>query len=1177
MLNSSYKVFVITLIGIILGHHQSAAQIGGFPGPQLFQGIQGIQDTQGTLALNGRRFGGNQFDGLQLGGQRGQLGALGTNGIGIDRFGTGGSRFTDGDFGGRFGTGLTAGTTGRTRFPGDTFQGGRGTANAVGGTRFGGNGLRLSGNGIGINGVDGVRAATARARLGVGRLGQTLGGTRLGTAGTGIGINGLGTTGLGTRFTGATTALQGGILDNGMRGDNALSSRRRSLTNRLGSNLGGGAQRTSLLGGLGQDVNNMFVDPVTFQRVRVLNTNDASNIIARRTNNEPASRRRATNRLNLGRTLGRTNEPSRNLRAGAPVRRIPTTNPLRRRIGTNVATSPVGATRGRTDPDEEQNLTPDQRLARRRLEALNNIFQPVPAPLNSLFANAGNMSQINVAFGLPAYPTSSTTSTTSTTTTTTPSPIAGNWREFLNSRQQPVRTFNGNLGRSLTPFGSRFRGSQPGTFGNTGIGQNVMSTTAARNIMQNVLGRNGAQQSMTGLPTSVPAGDLNSIIASTAQRFTAPNGNINSNQHGTNQLSTPFRTSVNQQIINSQLPQTRLQTEVNQLTSNDQMPVTQIPAEWFRPGTTNFQIQDPPSSVSDRTEVMNNFMNQFNNQQQIPQDSSNTAVTFPLINRIVQQGINSQMRGDNVNLPSFQSTNEPSPQFSTSLQVIPPSQTFEGTSAPVDISQLPNVEQIFPAGQQRRNFVSITSNIPFSSSISQAHPNGGMVTILPNIQQTVDTGGNIPFISQSNTPETFIQDSGFPVSEGTVTVHNIPDTVWIPGNSNTATDGFSLNQVDLSQFTTNLENLGGGTGLDAQTAVFLPAATLQSSAASLAAQEAARAAAAQQRIAILNARRNQAAINIATAESQAARNAAVASQTARDVAISQAARDAAVSQAARNAAASQAARDVAISQAARNAAASQAARNAAVASQAARDVAISQAARNAAASQAARNAAVASQAARDVAISQAARNAAVASQTARDAAVSQAARTAAVASQAARDAAAAQAAIAASRTATAAQGTLAQDLRTLSTDQFSSAFADSLSGMQPSGRRGPIFAIVPLTSRANIDDMRKFVRELSASITMASNEPTIADNAMQAGVLPATFQQETATAVAMDGSVSGNSLPPVTPVQVINTISAESDIPGEGPVTIMSDQPFAVPIPIRDPTASQAIPIPVSV
>ncbi|XP_033732701.1 uncharacterized protein LOC117322070 isoform X2 [Pecten maximus] len=351
MLNSNYKVLVITLIGIFIGQHPSAAQQfggGGFQGQQLFQGLQDVQ------GLNGRRFGGNQFDGLQLGGQlgggRGQLGTLGTNGIGIDRFGTGGNiagtRFGDSEFGGRFGTGMTATGTGRTRFLGDTFQGGRGATAALGGNRFGGNGLRLGATGVnGINGIDGMRAATVRARLGASRMGQTLGGTRLGTAGTGLGINGLGTTGLGTRFNGATTALQGGILDGGMR-DNALA-RRRMRANRLGANVGGGAQRTSLLGGLGQDVNNMFVDPITFQRVRVLNTNDASNIIARRTNNEPASRRRATNRLNLGRTLGRTSDANRMLRAGAPVRRIPTTNTLRRRLGAGAATSPVVATRGR--------------------------------------------------------------------------------------------------------------------------------------------------------------------------------------------------------------------------------------------------------------------------------------------------------------------------------------------------------------------------------------------------------------------------------------------------------------------------------------------------------------------------------------------------------------------------------------------------------------------------------------------------------------------------------------------------------------------------------------------------------------------------------------------------------------------------------------------------------------
>ncbi|XP_033732700.1 uncharacterized protein LOC117322070 isoform X1 [Pecten maximus] len=844
MLNSNYKVLVITLIGIFIGQHPSAAQQfggGGFQGQQLFQGLQDVQ------GLNGRRFGGNQFDGLQLGGQlgggRGQLGTLGTNGIGIDRFGTGGNiagtRFGDSEFGGRFGTGMTATGTGRTRFLGDTFQGGRGATAALGGNRFGGNGLRLGATGVnGINGIDGMRAATVRARLGASRMGQTLGGTRLGTAGTGLGINGLGTTGLGTRFNGATTALQGGILDGGMR-DNALA-RRRMRANRLGANVGGGAQRTSLLGGLGQDVNNMFVDPITFQRVRVLNTNDASNIIARRTNNEPASRRRATNRLNLGRTLGRTSDANRMLRAGAPVRRIPTTNTLRRRLGAGAATSPVVATRGRADADEEENLTPDQRLARRRLEALNNIFQPVPAPLSSMFANAGNMSQINVAFGLPAYPTSSTTSTTSTTTTTTPSPIAGNWRDFLNRPLQPPRSFNGNIGRSLTPFGTRFSGSQPQAFGNNGVGRNVISSAAARNIMQNVLGRSGAEQALTGLPSSFPSGDLNSIVASTAQRFTQPNGNANSNRQGTNQ----FRTDVNQQV-------------------NNQFPSSQIPSEWFRTRATNFQIQDPPSAISDRSEVINTFVNQFNGQQQIQPDSINTVADFPLLNRMVQQGVNSQIGGDGNSL-AFQMTSEPSSQISSFMQVAP--QNFEGTSSTIDVSQLPHGEQIFPARQQRRNFVTITSNVPFSSSMSQAHSNSGTLTIMPNMQQTITSGNSIPFMSQTSPTETFITESGFPISDGTVTIQTLPDTMWIPA-ANNPNDGFSLNQIDLSQFTTNLDALGG-TGLDAQPSVFMPAATLQSSqssTATLAAQEAARAAAAQQRIAILNARRNQIAINAAAA------------------------------------------------------------------------------------------------------------------------------------------------------------------------------------------------------------------------------------------------------------------------------------------------------------------------
>ncbi|XP_021349000.1 uncharacterized protein LOC110447552 isoform X1 [Mizuhopecten yessoensis] len=324
---------------------------------QGLQGLQDIQGTQGLQGLNGRRFAGMNFDGMQPGGQRGQLGnglrfgdgTFGGNALGVDRFGTGGTvgttRFADAEFGGRFGNGVSNTNTGRNRFVGETFQGGRGTTNTLGGTRFGGNDLRLAGNGRnGLNGLEGMRAATARTRLGTGRQGQTLGGTRLGTAGTGI--NGLGATGLGGRLTGANAGLQGGIMDGGIR-DNTLLARRRLRANRLGANVGGGAQRTSLLGGLGQDVNNMFVDPITFQRVRVLNTNDASNIIARRTNNEPASRRRATNRLNMGRTVGRTNDASRNLRAGAPVRRIPNTNTLRRRLGTGTAISPVGTARGR--------------------------------------------------------------------------------------------------------------------------------------------------------------------------------------------------------------------------------------------------------------------------------------------------------------------------------------------------------------------------------------------------------------------------------------------------------------------------------------------------------------------------------------------------------------------------------------------------------------------------------------------------------------------------------------------------------------------------------------------------------------------------------------------------------------------------------------------------------------
>ncbi|XP_021349004.1 uncharacterized protein LOC110447552 isoform X5 [Mizuhopecten yessoensis] len=607
---------------------------------QGLQGLQDIQGTQGLQGLNGRRFAGMNFDGMQPGGQRGQLGnglrfgdgTFGGNALGVDRFGTGGTvgttRFADAEFGGRFGNGVSNTNTGRNRFVGETFQGGRGTTNTLGGTRFGGNDLRLAGNGRnGLNGLEGMRAATARTRLGTGRQGQTLGGTRLGTAGTGI--NGLGATGLGGRLTGANAGLQGGIMDGGIR-DNTLLARRRLRANRLGANVGGGAQRTSLLGGLGQDVNNMFVDPITFQRVRVLNTNDASNIIARRTNNEPASRRRATNRLNMGRTVGRTNDASRNLRAGAPVRRIPNTNTLRRRLGTGTAISPVGTARGRA--------------------------------------------------------------------------------------------------------------------------------------------------------------------------------------------------------------------------------------------------------------------------------------------------------------------------------------------------------------------------------------------------------------------------------------------------AATATDGFSLNQLDLSQFTANLDSLGA-TGLDPQQTAFLPVSTLQSSqtaAASLAAQETARAAAAQQRVAILASRRNQAAIN-ALADSQAARN-----------------------------------------------------------------VAASQAARSAAASQAARSA---------------------------------------VAAQAARSAAASQTRPVANMQDTAAD----QVLRRAVAEQSSDAV--TLPAFQATRRRGPIFAIVPLTSRANIDDMRKFVQELSASINMASNEPTVGDNLLQSSLLPLGIQRETAAIGLPNASVAADSLPSVRPIQVINTVSAESNIPGEGPMTIMSDQPFAVPIPIQDPIAIRTEPV----
>ncbi|XP_021349003.1 uncharacterized protein LOC110447552 isoform X4 [Mizuhopecten yessoensis] len=646
---------------------------------QGLQGLQDIQGTQGLQGLNGRRFAGMNFDGMQPGGQRGQLGnglrfgdgTFGGNALGVDRFGTGGTvgttRFADAEFGGRFGNGVSNTNTGRNRFVGETFQGGRGTTNTLGGTRFGGNDLRLAGNGRnGLNGLEGMRAATARTRLGTGRQGQTLGGTRLGTAGTGI--NGLGATGLGGRLTGANAGLQGGIMDGGIR-DNTLLARRRLRANRLGANVGGGAQRTSLLGGLGQDVNNMFVDPITFQRVRVLNTNDASNIIARRTNNEPASRRRATNRLNMGRTVGRTNDASRNLRAGAPVRRIPNTNTLRRRLGTGTAISPVGTARGRAAAP-----------ARQRSSSLTNN------------------------------------------------------------------------------------------------------------------------------------------------------------------------------------------------------------------------------------------------------------VDWAMLDELMQQ-----------------------------------------------------------QSRQQRVTDSVTTN-------------------------------------RASQPAA------------------------------TATDGFSLNQLDLSQFTANLDSLGA-TGLDPQQTAFLPVSTLQSSqtaAASLAAQETARAAAAQQRVAILASRRNQAAIN-ALADSQAARN-----------------------------------------------------------------VAASQAARSAAASQAARSA---------------------------------------VAAQAARSAAASQTRPVANMQDTAAD----QVLRRAVAEQSSDAV--TLPAFQATRRRGPIFAIVPLTSRANIDDMRKFVQELSASINMASNEPTVGDNLLQSSLLPLGIQRETAAIGLPNASVAADSLPSVRPIQVINTVSAESNIPGEGPMTIMSDQPFAVPIPIQDPIA----------
>ncbi|OWF52580.1 hypothetical protein KP79_PYT04045 [Mizuhopecten yessoensis] len=586
----------------------------------------------------------------------------------------------------------------------------------------------------------------------------------------------------------------------------------------------------------------------------------------------------------------------------------------------------------------------------------------------------------------------------------------------------------------------------------------VISTAAARNIMQNVLGRNGGQQSLSGITSNVPTGDLNSIIANTAQRFTQPN----SNQQETNRFPTQFTTDVNQQG------------------SSNQFPTSQLRNDLLRQRVTNFQMQDQNTATSDRAEAISNFMNQVNGQPNQP-DSVNAGANFPLLNRILQQGANPQFtRGDASN-SVFQMVNEPSSQIGSIMQ------NFEGNSAAFDTGQLPpRVEQMFlPARQQGRNFVTITSNIPFSSNI-QSDPTVGTVTFVPTLQQAADTGGSFPFITQTSTPETFITDSAAPARQRSSSLTNnvdwamldelmqqqsrqqrVTDSVTTNRASQpaaTATDGFSLNQLDLSQFTANLDSLGA-TGLDPQQTAFLPVSTLQSSqtaAASLAAQETARAAAAQQRVAILASRRNQAAIN-ALADSQAARN-----------------------------------------------------------------VAASQAARSAAASQAARSA---------------------------------------VAAQAARSAAASQTRPVANMQDTAAD----QVLRRAVAEQSSDAV--TLPAFQATRRRGPIFAIVPLTSRANIDDMRKFVQELSASINMASNEPTVGDNLLQSSLLPLGIQRETAAIGLPNASVAADSLPSVRPIQVINTVSAESNIPGEGPMTIMSDQPFAVPIPIQDPIAIRTEPV----
>lgn len=192
-----------------------------------------------------------------------------------------------------------------------------------------------------------------------------------------------------------------------------------------------------------------------------------------------------------------------------------------------------------------------------------------------------------------------------------------------------------------------------------------------------------------------------------------------------------------------------METNSVSVPGSNRFTINQFSADLLRPGT-NFETPDPRLSNIDRS--INGNANQLN----ILQERVNTGTTtrrFPLITTLIEQALASQSGIESTTSLLNTRGSQPTTFIQTVSDNIGPSL--------VDVGQFPGLQQVIPVRQPAgRNFVAITSNLPFSSSFVQGTPDASVIAVVPTIQQAVDAGGLGNFFGQNSLPETVLTETG---------------------------------------------------------------------------------------------------------------------------------------------------------------------------------------------------------------------------------------------------------------------------------------------------------------------------------------------------------------------------------------------------------------------------------